>query len=503
MNPTVIIKNSARDLLDSKLFRQERKTAFAVESITPPSVNITATTGIHFYAKISLRLDLEAADRDAATRSYLQVVDQFARVADALTEESAAELLEVQGEVLHLYLPCEANEQSLLTALAYSVALHEEIEKRVKPLAGDSWKSVRFAFDFGQTILVDTERNIDDSIISLAPAANRPAKEFANDSSTFPNSSVRFPTAILQWSPTILRYAKGRSISHNGQWVSLPIDVAATFIRLFTTAESNLYELQEKLATAIRSKQASINFSQLRINESIDPSSSKISSPTRLRGWSLRADLDGFSRGVEAAFSSPNRDEACRKLTEDFLEVMEDASHFDSLCPWQLVQLAWAGDCASRLVVSQPKDYEADGKERPASIALRWHNKAQNKRWLTSIAGGDTEEGNGRMLVATITVGWRTFRIAGGWPIKRAKQGEQDIGGKPLETVLHSRDVVRLDAHWADAFKPIMGISNFKRASKAALDKAANQADDQAMANTIECHPRMPYIARPRPYYGR
>lgn len=283
--------------------------------------------------------------------------------------------------------------------------------------------------------------------------------------------------------------------------MSLPVSAIKPILELFADKKAFLYEFEGKLTAAVRSKQAATNFSQLTINESIDPKNSSITSPTRLRGWSLRADLDGFSRGVKAAFAAQNREEACRSLVQDFLAIMEDASHFDDQCPWQIVQLAWAGDCASRIIISNPENYNSDARNRPANIALRWHNKAEHDRWLTSVAGGDADEGNGRMLVAAITVGWRTFRIAGGWPIKRSKQGEQDVGGKYLETVMHARDVSRLDACWSDAFKTINGVANFKRATKAALDKAAEKADDLVLANSIECEPRTPYIARPSPYY--
>src|SRR5690606_5939111 len=104
---------------------------------------------------------------------------------------------------------------------------------------------------------------------------------------------------------------------------------------------------------------------------------------------------------------------------------------------------------------------------------------APTENWLVSIAGGDQTKGKGKILIADITVGKRKFRIAGGWGVRRSRQGEQEISGTAGETVLHRLDAIRLNDPWKSAFLPIEGVSDFKRATLNGLRTSSDRCIKQ------------------------
>ena len=92
---------------------------------------------------------------------------------------AGVEHLEIQGKRSHFILPCKMNDEpSMRRLLAFSSALARVIEAEVRPLAGDDWIGFAMSADHGRAILVSSRPfDASDSLISLGPAANAPAKK--------------------------------------------------------------------------------------------------------------------------------------------------------------------------------------------------------------------------------------------------------------------------------------------------------------------------------------
>lgn len=461
-----------------------------------PEVTVHATHGYHLYIRLRLSLDLEAADGDSEVRLFLKIIEKYARLAVELVEGGKATLLELQGETLHLFYPADVvTDQSLRKIFAYAVAFRDEVERLIGPLAGEAWKSLRFTLDHGPTLLLDSTRNVDDSIISLAPAANRPAKQFAKDSKAFPSDHLRLRAALVLPFSDFRELATKLSVYADEKWISLSIESIRSATTQRDEGARKIEELRTRISKGFERQDPDIalgNVRTLSLLNAADPGTTD--KPSRLTGWVLRADLDGFSAGVAAAFAATNHVEALRELTARFLLAMEDATRFDEQCPWSFEQLPWAGDCASRIIACPAAGYGSAALELPAKVASLWHSKAGTKEWLVSIAGGDEEEGKGFILLAEMTIAGRTHRVSGGWAVRRSKQGEQDVGGSRRETVLHRRDAVRLRSPWREAFSDIDGIHRFVRATERSLEQARQKSIAARAPVTV------PAILAPRPY---
>lgn len=473
--------------------------AAAFSGVAPPDVKIIRQTGFHLYVRLGLKLELEAADGEPSIRKFLAVIDRYARLAASLADGSEAVLLELQGETLHLFLPARLNAENLEMVFSYVVAFRKSLEEQVREMAGDAWKSVRFSLDHGPTLLLDSTRNVDDSILSLAPAANRPAKEFKRKSTCFPTDTIRLLAGLVLRFPEFKELATNQNTDNPDQWISISLASVEQSLSKSAQGHAKVAKIEERVRSRMMEKQgATINFSSIEIRESIKiGSAGKVDSPTRVFGWVLRADLDGFSSKVDEAFNAVDQVAALSMLTRDFLEMMEDASHFEIGSQLDIIPLPWAGDCASRIIQSSSEACMRDASSVPATVALRWHNKARKGDWLLSIAGGDEDEGKKLVLVADIEVDGRTHRITGGWSVRRSKQGEQEIGGKATETVLHRRDAMGLSEEWRKAFCDIDNVHNFKRATKAALTRASEQTIVAPNIGRKRCSPA---ILSPRPY---
>lgn len=479
-----------------------RKRAFFESTgLMSPSSDVTIfpARGFHIYSRLRLKMELEAPESEDRIRRFMEVIHRYAEVATSLVSGEDLVLLELQGETLHLFMPCQFDDQSSIEAIALVTALHAAIEQEVKGLAGDGWKSLRFTMDHGDTLLVDSSQNSDDSVISLSPAANEPAKQFKRDSDVFPSGCLRLRKSVLD-----VLNVNNLSISTTGErdgWVSLQVDDPSSALSRFARFTDQVQEFRKRIEQNVPIDRLN-KYANLIINRAfsrLQPGS--LDSPLVLRGWTLRADLDGFSSQVRRSFENPNQSEALKILVGDFIQIMNDASLFDSGCPFPAIGLPWAGDCASRFIVSTDEAYEEQSKTIPAQVQHRWQEQTQAGRWVCSLAGGNKERGNGFTLLAELTIQNRRFQIEGGWGIRRSKQGEQDVGGNPTECVMHSNDVAELNEAWRKAYTPDQEHPSFAKAGFQELKVAQIQAQQllDAKREVSKGHS----ITTPKPYYDQ
>lgn len=334
-------------------------------------------------------------------------------------------------------------------------------------------------------------------MISLAPAANEPAKQFKKDSNVFPEGCLRTRKSILTaFGATAMNEA---IFGEDGDWASIRLDSISDELLKNATYEKHFRSFDQRIRSGLETAE-SLSYADITINRSFNEySSGTLKHPLALKGWTLRADLDGFSKQVTEAFDHPNRDKALKELVTDFIEVMDDAELFDQKCPFSTIKLPWAGDCASRFIVSTEEAYQDEASATPAQVLLRWQQHTQTGRWLVALAGGDENNGDGNALIAEMMVKGRRFQIAGGWSIRRSKQGEQEIGGKPTESVMHACDVAQLSNEWKHAFNPVDGHPTYSRATRVELEKS--QQKTKALLDHKVSMSRRASATRPKPYF--
>ena len=69
-----------------------------------------------------------------------------------------------------------------------------------------------------------------------------------------------------------------------------------------------------------------------------------------VQGFILRAGLDGFTRRVDAAFSSHDP-QAVQRLVVEFLQIMKIPDAFEDYVGRPIIRLPWAGDCYNAIFV--------------------------------------------------------------------------------------------------------------------------------------------------------
>ncbi len=460
-------------------------------------------TGYHVYADLDLNLGLSAAEDDANARLYLKILEDYADLADASAKESGARLLEVQGERLHLVLPAPAvTEDSLKWLFRFSHSLTKAVYEQIKPLAGDHFRGFAMAADHGRAIVIVTGNQADDSVVSLGNPANMPAKRLAQ-TPCVPSGYLAIPLALAEETEFFL---DTRLIETRRRWISVNVLNPPQYLE--TVIDENLTESMEKTAGIIKATRQALPLSVHAVDARYFSASNtkSIGEPVKVQAFCLRADLDGFTRNVQAAFAV-GTDEAIAGLVQEFVSIMAYTDQFARALNRNVITLPWAGDCATLLVPLKPGEtYESLRPLFPATIALAWHKAYDNEpkgrkaiheamgdaRWAVGIAGGDTEEGSeGFLLLANLPSSDRDFMVVAGWGARRALDAQQAQDVRANDSVVHVDDYEALDPIVQDAFTALSNVTIFRRATIEGLERARRRKIEQASApKEIE----MPYI---------
>ena len=198
-----------------------------------------------------------------------------------------------------------------------------------------------------------------------------------------------------------------------------------------------------------------------------------VNAPFKTQGFYMRADLDGFTADVAAAFEDPSG-LAIAEIAQRFSGFMAFADAFAKTLGRRVIRLPWAGDCANMILL--PRARRTYGDERhfvPATEPAKWHdltaqaNEAGIKwrdimlksNWAVGIAGGDKEEGSdGYLLVANVLTSGRRFKIASGWGAGRSQDALELDGVRGCDTIIHKVDHAALSANYRILFRPLTSI---------------------------------------------
>lgn len=452
-------------------------------------------TGFHVYGKLNLKLDLSAADDKKQAQRYLRVIQAYAVIADECARIQGALLLEVQGEVIHLLLPGEHEVQTIDRLLSFCATFLQIVYAELQPLADDDWNSFVMATDHGKAVMIESGNGDSDSVVSLGPAANQPAKLISKTtagclsirSSTLgmvydnvdrKKEWVEFDLRNPPYVPQVRKYSNDQAFIVN---TAAMRSAAAESLKKYAFLEPDIRLITE---------------TELRVNTEPD-----IITPLQVQGFYMRADINGFTDDVQEAFNKGP--EAVKVLVERFTTLMGFAEAFARSRRRIVIKLPWAGDCANMIMLTgQGRSYDYDRASVPATESADWHGLSGEKDtfgrgwrdlflksdWAVAVAGGDKEkEGNdGFLLVASIQTRNRRFKIAAGWGARRSLDALDATGIGKRDTVVHEVDYSALSENFQQHFSRV--DSNFYKAhdlDKKKLNEAAILAESKTCSVAV------------------
>ncbi|MDD5670039.1 MAG: hypothetical protein PHN49_00190 [Candidatus Omnitrophica bacterium] len=465
-----------------KLFEQPER--FLNEAQRFASTRFSDQNGFHIYGELRLSLSLSASEDTKNAVQYLKIIQAFAVAANACGKAIGAEILEVQGERIHLLMPTELSEKSVNDVLSFCITLSDIMYERIAPLAGNDWQGFAIALDHGRAILIGDGNGANGSVVSLGRCANEPAK--------------RLNVATLAGKLSI----RSRFVKHLGlgdlnvEWYSLDLRNPPATIRPLHLAfqKAPLYEaVAKEFGSDQFRKMPEIRLANTQYFEKT--MKSRVTTPLKIQGFYFRADLDGFSAEVEQAFSSGEA--GISSLVERFLQLMSYAEIYAVSLGRQVIRLPWAGDCANLVIL--PKSDEKYGdlqRTAPPLAASKWHDQKQGfilptekrwadfmgkSEWVIGCAGGNATEGsNGYLLIAPIATSGREFLIAAGWGARRSLDAQAIDGNQGGDTIIPKVDHQELDSPYQKLFDSIKGAPSFYRTKKKLsmkqiMDEASNR----------------------------
>jgi hypothetical protein len=187
------------------------------------------------------------------------------------------------------------------------------------------------------------------------------------------------------------------------------------------------------------------HFALLNASALVDQGNFSTDHPMRMQAFCMRADLDGFSKIVAAAFA--RGEQAVEIVAKGFIKILEFGDYFEGR-HYGIVRLPWAGDCVSFLIpaTGDPKafrgkdwiafveEWQSFAASSPDGRKHEWASIFSNVSWSI----GMTYAGDGCCLVAPVSALSRKFLIGTGAPLALA-QDAQNLGTGG-ETIIHTTD---------------------------------------------------------------
>jgi hypothetical protein len=485
-------------------------------------VKVSDTTGFHIYSDLSLGLGLSAAVNQEKANLYLEVLEDYAQIASEFVRINPNVLMfEVQGERLHLFLNrTPVNEQTLGELFEFATYFTNAVYAKIKPKAGDDWGGFCIAADHGRAIVLSTGRDGDDSLISLGTPANTPAKRLGWTPGV-ESGHIAVPLEVAI-EGGMLQSRNERRVTR--EWVEFDL-LGETVIKARSAYGTLMEQAVTNLRTANRAQmERRLVALSAKSGELMNQGSATVKNPATVQAFYIRADLDGFTRRVDAAFDEANRNPlaynpALKQLVSEFLQIMQLPDAYESHIHGTVIRLPWAGDCYNAIIL--PDDGETYEKARtylPGVASLHWFdpsgevNKkrapelaavARQNDWSIGIAGG--QKSQGRLLVANITTCQRQFLVAAGWGSRRSLDAQSADNLCPNEAAIHDEDYSPLDGPFKRAFKEWKegGPTIYRKATADDLSKAARE-QLVTKGSSVQIAPRSVSVVAPskKPSYG-
>jgi len=463
----------------------------------------TDTTAFHIYGELNLTLRLTAASDAQDAQRLLRILQEYTLIAEACAAEASAVLLEVQGERVHLLLPSAApNATSVSDLVRFAIAFTNTVYSRIGKSAGEAFQGFKMAADHGRAILVASAQP-SGSVVSLGPCANAPAKELKRNGVA---AHLRMRSE---------HYAHIAQPQNSKEWIDVPVLHPAASIAYLVSIDLN-ERFSATSSQFLREGFTGVPEVQFADAQFLSGfAGGSVLQPIKVQGFPLRADLDGFSKQVEAAFNSGNT--AIAALTQRFLRIMQYPDQFRARVG-KTINLPWAGDCATVVVLPNGASYDDAREYLPVKAASEWHNQKTladlneqkwsqhigEAKWAVGVAGGDDQEGSsGYVLIAPLAGRNRDFLVGAGWGIGRSLDAQESDGVAGDDTVIHTVDYGALDSAHKTSFRELNSLFWISRGL------TVGSLRSRGIQSLVPDRPIVvPNIAKPVPqpkpwYYGR
>jgi hypothetical protein len=448
--------------------------------------------GFHIYLALKLRLQVSAADNGQDAARFVRLMADTASAVEACARESGVDLLEVQTDKMHMFLPSpDISLEAQKRVFTFCTALAQMIEERIRPRDPEAWEGFAMAADHGRSVLINNTWDSSASIVSLGDCANAPAKRLYSP-------GVAHGRLVYD-----ANWAKAERSHSQRDWKEVNLLSEAQVVPVYLQRDL-VNSFNSKVSERLQAKTPLSPLGLIQAKEFVESfSAGNFTSATRVQGYFLRADLDGFTARVREAFNAGNS--AILALVEEFISIMASAQDFIKVMESKgsrVIQLAWAGDCANMILFPPSNISYADSRAAaPFNLSLEWHEKAgrQNAKWAVGVAGGGEDEGNGLMVVAPISADGRIFNIPAGWAVQRSLDAQESEGMGAEMSALHKEDWGRLEKFLRDAYG---GINTFRKATLAALRSAQSKMRDQLKVSAPATVSGVSILTpKPTPYY--
>jgi hypothetical protein len=460
--------------------------------------------GIHLYSELRPVEGLQVAETDEAAQKYLRVIEEYTHAGLVAANLFGLELLELQGNVLHFHKEGGLTKTTALEALQFSYVFTKVLYETLANDLDDQWHGFAICMDHGDSVIVRHGQSSNSSAVSLGPAANSPAKRLLYGKT--PAGHAEFPGS---WVPQLL----GGTCRE--PWFALNLRDRE---RLPSLSQFENAQLEGQLRRiilenrTIRARETRTTpFSLVQANDLIDRGNFSTDRPLRMRAFCMRADLDGFSPTVKAAFLQG--EEAVEAVAKGFLKILQFGDYFEKK-HYGSVRLPWAGDCASFLIppsmdiqafrgkdwIAFVEEWQSFAADTPDGRKQQWGSTFKNVAWSIGMAYAD----NGSCLVAPVEALSRKFLIGAGAPLAIAHDAQNR--GKGGETLIHISDyqaaypIVRKLFNKVEDSEFWMGKDiTLKKVREAAIDAGksenASKIEFVTKASTLTVPPPRPYCS--------
>ncbi|MBK8477263.1 MAG: hypothetical protein IPL39_13480 [Opitutaceae bacterium] len=435
MASTINRNASLRGLVESV---RRQQTIELQARLIPDSIPVV---GYHIYGELKLAKKLSASENKEDAERCLRAIAAMTVLGEQCIKSEGGELFEAQGEIIHFFLPAETqNDRETSRVLRFATAFSHRVYEVVRGIAGDGWGGFAMAADFGLTIVLTTTSQ---SIISLGTPANRPAKRLAEG---VPSGTI--------------------SIWDGARWREHNVLDRSALNEEDRATGLNYESLANRIVSDLQRQDFSVRYLNAVTEETPLPSSTN--PPVAVYAHIVRADLDGFSKRVDSAFTADDGGVSITRLVVEFRAVVESAERilrsFKDNNHWQL---PWAGDCLNAIILPKSGERFADSQSTlPANFGAHWHDSFRKSGisagWTIGVAGGDTglsQADCGHVLVASIPTSERDFPIAVGWGVEMALRAQETKGSRAEDTVIPAEDYRQL----ADILKELFSAAPDKR----------------------------------------
>ena len=440
--------------------------------------------GWHFYSMLKIKADKIAADKLRDVGRMVGMYTNYNRAAVAATEIIAAKhnivcnILEHQGNVIHFFFPDLGQGKSAII-IEFGRLMNMMVESHVRKYYDDNVTQFHMAAEFGRSVLVHiaspepTEAS--NSVVSLGPCANAPAKQMGESKENYPRP--------LWWRTDNDSVWNCDDCSNYDE-----IEANALVIALEKYGSGYFREIPSEADDLAKACVESLG----------DVPKSTENDPVPIEGFFFRVDMDGFTNKIKSAFDSGR--ETIRNVVKEFVEYMDAANAWQISTDMMVSAFPWSGDCFSALVLPSGNKgwiggFEMTRKAQPLKIVSEWERQisARHKetQWVYTVSGGEIYQ-------FEVESRNRKFKLAVGRPAGLTLAAIHFNNNPSGSVVMHMQDISHMDETTRGAFKhfPMGRHPSFKFLSKEDRDGLGRKA---SIAVASKAFPRDGY-AESRPW---